>query len=41
LGVDGLHKLLNEERAGKATGLVVLRGKNKFEFVVTPELRVS
>ncbi len=41
LGVDGLHKLLNEERTGSATPVVVLRGKNKLELVVTPEPRVS
>src|SRR6266851_4109564 len=33
LGVDGLHKLLNEERTGSATPVVVLRGKNKLELV--------
>jgi S1-C subfamily serine protease len=41
LGVDSLHKLLNEERTGSATPVVVLRGRNKLELVVTPEPRVS
>lgn len=41
LGVDSLHKLLNEERTGIATRVIVLRGKNKLELVVTPEPRVE
>lgn len=38
-GVDGLHKLLNEERAGVQTTMVVLRGKNKLELNVVPSPR--
>jgi len=39
LGVDSLHKLLNEERAGVPTTLIVLRGKNKLELSVVPSPR--
>jgi S1-C subfamily serine protease len=39
LGVDSLHKILNEERVGVAAPLVVLRGRNKLDFTIVPEPR--
>ncbi len=41
LGVDSLHKLLNEERAGAAIRVVVLRGRNRLDLTITPEPRVG
>ncbi|HTC92115.1 MAG TPA: trypsin-like peptidase domain-containing protein [Terriglobales bacterium] len=41
LGVDSLHKLLNEERAGVPVHVVVLRGRNKLDLTITPEPRVA
>jgi S1-C subfamily serine protease len=38
-GVDVLHRLLNEERIGKATRLTVLRGSKRLELKVLPEIR--
>jgi S1-C subfamily serine protease len=38
-GVDVLHRLLNEERIGKATRLTVLRGSKRLELSVVPEIR--
>ncbi len=40
-GVDVLHRLLDEERIGAETRLVVLRGSRKLEFTVVPEVRKS
>jgi len=41
LGVDSLHKLLNEERAGAAIRVVVLRGRSRLDLTITPEPRQS
>jgi S1-C subfamily serine protease len=38
-GVDVLHRLLTEERIGRATLLTVLRGSRKLEINVFPEVR--
>jgi S1-C subfamily serine protease len=38
-GVDVLHRLLSEERIGRATRLTVLRGSRKLELSVIPEVR--
>ncbi len=38
-GVDVLHRLLNEDRIGKATRLAVLRGSKRLELTVVPEMR--
>src|SRR5262249_45483520 len=38
-GVDVLHRLLNEDRIGKATVLTVLRGSKKLNLRVVPEVR--
>jgi S1-C subfamily serine protease len=38
-GVDVLHRLLDEDRIGKATNLVVLRGSRRLEMTVVPEMR--
>ena len=40
-GVDVLHRLLNEDRIGKATRLVVVRGAKRLEFTVIPQTRAS
>jgi S1-C subfamily serine protease len=36
-GIDDLHKLLSEERIGKSSTLLVIRGTEKVELEVTPE----
>jgi S1-C subfamily serine protease len=36
-GIDDLHKLLTEDRIGKAASLLVIRGTQKLSFSVTPE----
>ncbi len=38
-GVDVLHRLLNEDRIGKATRLTVLRGSKRLELKVVPQMR--
>ena len=38
-GMDDLHKLLTEERAGRQASLVVLRGSERRTIAVTPVLR--
>jgi S1-C subfamily serine protease len=38
-GVDVLHRLLNEERIGKATRLTVVRGSRRLELAIVPEVR--
>jgi S1-C subfamily serine protease len=38
-GVDVLHRLLNEERIGQATRFTVLRGSQKLDVQVIPEVR--
>lgn len=38
-GVDVLHRLLNEEKIGISTKLIVLRGSRKLEFKVLPAER--
>lgn len=38
-GIDDLHRLLTEERAGRATGLTVLRGTASLTLAVTPTVR--
>jgi len=36
-GIDDLHKLLTEERIGKKSSLIVIRGTDKLTIDVTPE----
>jgi S1-C subfamily serine protease len=36
-GIDDLHKLLTEERIGKKSSLMVIRGTDKLTIEVTPE----
>jgi S1-C subfamily serine protease len=38
-GVDVLHRLLGEERIGRTTSFIVLRGSRRLEFQVVPEMR--
>jgi S1-C subfamily serine protease len=38
-GVDVLHRLLDEERIGKATSLTVLRGSRRLDLKIIPEMR--
>jgi S1-C subfamily serine protease len=38
-GVDVLHRLLDEERIGRTTGLSVLRGSRRLELKIVPEAR--
>jgi S1-C subfamily serine protease len=38
-GVDVLHRLLTEERIGKATRFIVLRGSKRLELKIVPEMR--
>jgi S1-C subfamily serine protease len=38
-GVDVLHRLLNEERIGKATLFTVVRGSRRLEIKIVPETR--
>jgi S1-C subfamily serine protease len=38
-GIDDLHKLLTEERAGKKSGLVVIRGSERITLQVIPRKR--
>ncbi len=38
-GVDVLHRLLDENKIGMATALVVLRGSRRLEMTVVPEVR--
>jgi S1-C subfamily serine protease len=40
-GVDVLHRLLDEERIGRSTSMVVLRGSRRLEFKLVPEMRKS
>jgi S1-C subfamily serine protease len=40
-GVDVLHQLLSEERIGRSTSVIVLRGARRLEFKVVPEMRQS
>ena len=36
-GIDDLHKLLTEERIGRKSSLVIIRGTQKLNFAVNPE----
>ncbi|HWO02121.1 MAG TPA: trypsin-like peptidase domain-containing protein [Blastocatellia bacterium] len=36
-GIDDLHKLLSEDRIGRKSSLVVIRGTEKLSFEVTPQ----
>jgi S1-C subfamily serine protease len=36
-GIDDLHKLLSEDRIGRKSSLVVIRGTEKLSLEVTPE----
>jgi S1-C subfamily serine protease len=40
-GVDVLHRLLSEERIGKASNVTVLRGSRRLELVIIPDVRPS
>ena len=40
-GVDVLHRLLDEERIGVLTRLIVLRGSRRLEITVIPETRLN
>jgi S1-C subfamily serine protease len=36
-GIDDLHKLLTDERIGRRSSVVVIRGTQKLELSVTPQ----
>jgi len=40
-GVDVLHRLLDEQRIGKASAMIVLRGSKRIELKIIPEMRPS
>ncbi|HET9839186.1 MAG TPA: trypsin-like peptidase domain-containing protein [Candidatus Angelobacter sp.] len=40
-GVDVLHRLLDEQRIGKAGAMIVLRGSRRLELKIVPEMRPS
>jgi S1-C subfamily serine protease len=40
-GVDVLHRMLDEEKIGVPTCLMVLRGSRRLEIVVVPEIRAK